>query len=208
MAATPRRDEHREQTRQAVLDAACLRFCERGYAGVSIDEIARTARVSKGAVYYHFADKAALFEALYRDRQQTLHDAVRRAAARRSNAWDRLDAAIGTYVEHVALDPEQVSLLAQAPTALGSDRCRELDAELWIPLLMSSLQAPGRLRRAPGEILARALLGALREAAMTAGTSTDVARARRDAAAVVAALAAGLRARGPRAAGSARPQPD
>jgi TetR/AcrR family transcriptional repressor of mexJK operon len=55
------RGARREQPREAVERAARELFIERGYNGVSVDEIARRARVSKPTIYTHFGDKAGLF---------------------------------------------------------------------------------------------------------------------------------------------------
>ncbi len=49
--------------RQAILDAAKQLFAREGYAGVSMDQIAADAGVSKLTVYSHFGDKEALFTA-------------------------------------------------------------------------------------------------------------------------------------------------
>jgi TetR/AcrR family acrAB operon transcriptional repressor len=53
-----------EQTRNAILDAAEQVFNERGVARTSLEEIARAASVTRGAVYWHFRDKIALCEAM------------------------------------------------------------------------------------------------------------------------------------------------
>jgi hypothetical protein len=55
------RSEHVEATRRAVLASARSLFGGDGYAQTSLDEIAAAARVTKGAVYHHFASKKALF---------------------------------------------------------------------------------------------------------------------------------------------------
>ena len=51
-------------TRAALLDAAERVFRERGVAHASLAEVAAAAGVTRGAVYWHFRDKAALFVAL------------------------------------------------------------------------------------------------------------------------------------------------
>lgn len=43
-------------------------FARYGYAGTSIDRIARAAGVTKGALYYHFRDKEELLFAVVRER--------------------------------------------------------------------------------------------------------------------------------------------
>ena len=52
--------------RAAILDAAKRLFVEQGYEGVSMDQIAAAAGVSKLTVYSHFGDKDTLFAAAAR----------------------------------------------------------------------------------------------------------------------------------------------
>jgi TetR/AcrR family transcriptional regulator, acrAB operon repressor len=54
------------ETRQAILRAALDEFSQRGYSATTLDGIARAAGVTRGAVYWHFASKAALYEELLR----------------------------------------------------------------------------------------------------------------------------------------------
>ena len=53
-----------EETRGKILEAAYRLFSERGYDVSSVAEICTSAGVSKGAFYYHFPSKQALFIAL------------------------------------------------------------------------------------------------------------------------------------------------
>ncbi|MEU8679170.1 TetR/AcrR family transcriptional regulator [Streptomyces sp. NPDC048560] len=47
--------------RRAIMEAATDAFMVKGYAGTSMDDIARLATVSKQTVYKHFTDKEKLF---------------------------------------------------------------------------------------------------------------------------------------------------
>lgn len=53
-----------QQTRQRILDAASLAFCSKGVSSTSLEDVARKALVTRGAVYWHFKDKHALLAAL------------------------------------------------------------------------------------------------------------------------------------------------
>ncbi|GIK95846.1 MAG: TetR family transcriptional regulator [Alphaproteobacteria bacterium] len=53
-----------EQTRCSILDAAEQLFYEQGVARTTLEEIAQTAGVTRGAIYWHFRDKDDLFEAM------------------------------------------------------------------------------------------------------------------------------------------------
>lgn len=51
----------------AILKGAMAEFLEYGYAGTSMDKVAKTAGVSKATVYSHFGDKEGLFSAVIQD---------------------------------------------------------------------------------------------------------------------------------------------
>jgi len=59
-----RTKEEAEKTRCALLEAAETLFLEKGVAHTSLEQIARHAGVTRGAVYWHFANKADLFSAM------------------------------------------------------------------------------------------------------------------------------------------------
>lgn len=56
-----RTKEEAEKTRGAILSAAEHLFLENGVAHTSLEQIARAAGVTRGAVYWHFENKAHLF---------------------------------------------------------------------------------------------------------------------------------------------------
>src|SRR5438034_11830166 len=65
--ARGKRAQARELRRQGVLDVADRLFSERGYHGVSLDELAEAAGVSKPGLYAYFGSKDGLYvEALRR----------------------------------------------------------------------------------------------------------------------------------------------
>ncbi len=51
-------------TREALIDAAEEMFMEHGVARTSLEQIARHAGMTRGAVYWHFKNKADLFHAM------------------------------------------------------------------------------------------------------------------------------------------------
>ena len=59
-----RTKQESEQTRQQILRAARREFVRRGVARTTLGHIAATAGVTRGAIYWHFANKTALFHAM------------------------------------------------------------------------------------------------------------------------------------------------
>jgi len=98
---------HHGALRRALLDAALQLATERGPGGFTLREVARQAGVSHAAPYYHFADKAALIEALAVEQFTALHDALHDARTRtQGTPLEKLRATGVAYVcfaiEHVA----------------------------------------------------------------------------------------------------------
>ncbi|WP_306604107.1 TetR family transcriptional regulator [Azonexus sp.] len=56
--------EEAEQTRKDILNAARIVFHECGVSRSSLEKIAKAAGVTRGAIYWHFKDKAELFFAM------------------------------------------------------------------------------------------------------------------------------------------------
>jgi AcrR family transcriptional regulator len=99
------RSQHAEATRRAVLDAARSLFGRQGYAQTSVDEIADAARVTKGAVYHHFAGKEALFRAVYAEVETEAQAQALQAGDAGMAPIDQIVAMMNAYLD-AALDLE------------------------------------------------------------------------------------------------------
>lgn len=57
-----------EERRRQIMDAALRVFAEKGFTGATNKDIGREASVAPGLIYHYFADKRALFDALFAER--------------------------------------------------------------------------------------------------------------------------------------------
>ena len=80
MAEAGLRERKKRQTRQAISEAARALFLERGFAAVTIAEVARAADVSEQTVFNHFRTKEDLFFSGMQAFESKLVDAVRSRA--------------------------------------------------------------------------------------------------------------------------------
>jgi TetR/AcrR family acrAB operon transcriptional repressor len=64
LSSVRRTKEDSEQTRRRILDAARRVFARQGVTRTTLEQIARAAGVTRGAIYWHFADKTELFYAM------------------------------------------------------------------------------------------------------------------------------------------------
>ena len=74
-----------ERTRESILDAAEKVFYDQGVARTSLEQVARAAKVTRGAVYWHFKDKIELLDAIAKRIFLPHEDVLEKLAASRSN---------------------------------------------------------------------------------------------------------------------------
>ena len=97
--------EQSQKTRRALLDTARVIFTTQGYAATATEEVVRRAGVTRGALYYHFRDKAALFEAVFDEVGQEYMAALRAdIMSVEGDAWRRLMLGIERFLDRL-LDP-------------------------------------------------------------------------------------------------------
>ena len=68
MTETVPRRQQAEERREQILDAAIRIFCEKGFAGTTIRDIAREVGVTEGLLYHYFESKDQLEQACWRER--------------------------------------------------------------------------------------------------------------------------------------------
>ncbi|HVC81363.1 MAG TPA: TetR/AcrR family transcriptional regulator [Chloroflexota bacterium] len=115
-------------TRERILGSAIAVFGERGYQATSMDEIARRSGSSKGGVYFHFANKQAIFEALIGELVSLLEAEVREAIGRHHGALARVDAALTVAIRTFSAHRGLTRLLLVEANGLGHPFDQELRA--------------------------------------------------------------------------------
>lgn len=96
--------QRKEQTRQALLDAAERAFSTHGFHGVSLEAIAEDAGYSKGAVYGRFTGKNDLFLAVVEQRFDRRLATLADWASTGTTLSDRLTAGVLAQSRAVDLD--------------------------------------------------------------------------------------------------------
>jgi AcrR family transcriptional regulator len=169
-------------TRATLLKAARIVFAELGYEAASTEEIVRRAKVTRGALYYHFEDKRALFDAVTNE--------VAREIAERIDAATPMDDPLQALIVgtraflDACLDPAVRRIyLIDAPAVLGWHRWREIDAPHGVRSLREGVTAMLAQQRGDGlavEPTTFLLAGAFNEAALWIAEAKDEKAARRE----------------------------
>lgn len=128
--------------RQQILDVAAELFAERGFHGVTVDDLGAAVGVSGPALYYHFASKEELLGEMLVSVSEYLLDGGRRRIAAAAGPAHALDELLRGHIEfaldRTSLITVHVRELVHA-LDLQSKRVRALQneyAELWIDVLL------------------------------------------------------------------------
>jgi AcrR family transcriptional regulator len=166
-------------TRSALLTVARDHFGTAGYAATGTEAIVAAARVTRGALYFHFKDKRDLFRALVESVAAEIAAAITARATGRP--WEALRAGCAAYLETCAHPPIRQIYLLDAPAVLGWREWREIDGRHNMVLLREGLVAAiGHVAASPDiEALTLLLSGAMNEAALAIADAADPEAARR-----------------------------
>jgi AcrR family transcriptional regulator len=189
------RAEQVAQTRAALVAAGRRLFGERGYANTSVEDLAREARVTTGALYHHFSTKTMLFEAVFEQAHAEIMDVSAQLAEEASDEVDLLVRGFTVFLDAVLKPDLQRILVVDAPAVLGLARFTELDERDAFNVIVLILQAAvdaGRLAIDDPPTMGRLLLSALTRAAILIASSPQPAETRELVGNAMNALLAGL----------------
>jgi AcrR family transcriptional regulator len=166
-----------EATRTALIETARRLFAERGYAAVGTEEIVRSAGVTRGALYHHFAGKRELFQAVYEDVERQLVERIAASAISSSaDPLQALHAGAQAFLDACEDPAVQRIALVDAPSVLGWEAWREIGLRYGFGLVQATVQAAmdaGLIDQQPVEALSHLLLGAIDEGAMLIARADD-----------------------------------
>lgn len=153
-------------TRAALLASARRIFAAKGFAATGTEDVVAAAKVTRGALYFHFADKTALFAAVLEECAEEIAAAILAAASRARTPLAALKAGARAYVS-AAADPARARIyLADGPAALGVADWAGIENRHSLPLLIEGIRnADPGLKPDAAALMARLLSGAMIEAA-------------------------------------------
>jgi TetR/AcrR family transcriptional regulator, acrAB operon repressor len=196
-------------TREQLLDAAERVFRDRGVAGTSLGEVAAAAGVTRGAVYWHFRDKADLLGAMCERARLPAELMADEGCGGTPDPWSVLRAMALAALTHLARDARAQAMFqlvfqtcgsGQELAPLTSTQVRErgtcLDrTRLWMQRSVEAGQLPQDTDTALAAQALHAYVMGLMQAWVQNPSAYDLAAA---APALVESMLAGLRASPPR----------
>lgn len=139
-SATPR-SRAKATRRRAILDAAATLFAERGYNGVSIEDLGTAVGVSGPAVYRHFAGKQAVLASVLVGVSEGLAEGGQHVLNANPDALSALAALIEFHVDFALVNPAIIRVQDRDFTSLDSENQHTVRVlqrgyvELWVGVL-------------------------------------------------------------------------
>ncbi len=195
-ATMPTQAERTESTRAALIAAGRALFAERGFAATSIEELAAASGMTRGALYHHFRDKRALFEAVFEDVERSVMVAVAKANDPAADAWTNLVASCNAFLDVCLERDVQQVVLMDGPSVLGWDTWREIEERYALGATAAALERAmhaGFIAPQPATPLAHLLLAAVNEAGLVIARAADVKAARAEVGGAFETFLSGLR---------------
>jgi AcrR family transcriptional regulator len=163
--------------RDRLIGQARRLFAERGYAEVSVDQIAAAADLTKGAVYYQFKDKTDLFraacEAVMEDISDSVDEAGRKLAVSKQEG---LTTGGPRMFDAYGAREAQRLLFIEGPAVLGFQAWMEMLEPSGMCLVANGLDhwvAAGHLPQDQVPALSHLLFGAFIQGALRIANAAD-----------------------------------
>ncbi len=153
-------------TRERILDAALLTFSHQGYHGTRLDDIVDASETSKGAIYFHFANKERLFLALVDQFADLLERRVLEAIEDQERGMVRVRVALETVLETFGRYRRPAKILLVQAVGLGNifENKRAAVTDRFARLIESYLREAielGDIGPTDAEVVAYAWMGAI-----------------------------------------------
>ena len=166
--------ERSASTQASLIAVAAELFGQHGYAATSTDAILAQAQLRRGALYHHFADKAALFEAVCAMHAEAAMQAIIKATADQDEPFEALLTGSIAWIDYMLEPTVRQILIVDAPTVLGWQRWQLLDDRYSTRLLREGVEAAiaAKAIAYPGsaEFLTVLINGALNGVALRVGS--------------------------------------
>ena len=196
--------EQSKRTQRILLDTARKLFTEKGYARTSTEEIVRQAHVTRGALYYHYQDKVAIFAAVFDEVRADSARFIRRkmTAAEDTGAslWQQTIVGCHAFVESSLTPSMQRIIHTDGPSVLDWPVVQKSGPGLsLLRNILGRLMNEGLIEKMPLEPLAHVLWGTFFEAGVYIAHAENISTAQEETVELLVRILAGLQVRVPEA---------
>ncbi len=190
--------EQSQRTRRVLLDTARRLFAESGYAGTSTEEIVQQANMTRGALYYHYRDKADIFRAVFEEvRMERVQFIMENIQANEGGIWQKFVlTGLAAFIENMQDPVTQRIVFVDGPAVLGLDAVRDNAPGLvFMRNTLTQFMDTGEIEQMPVGPLSAILWAGVFEAGMYIAQADpdDTARTQEEVTEVLLRVFSGLR---------------
>jgi len=109
--ATPRPADRSENTRAAILEAAERLFAQKGFDKTRLEDVAEAVGIRRASIVYYFKDKRVVYDAVLADVFGGFRTALERELEKDGSLSERIEAAVGAWVDYVGRRPTFARIL-------------------------------------------------------------------------------------------------
>jgi AcrR family transcriptional regulator len=148
-----------EERRAFILETAARLFASKGYAGTTIDDLARELGVTKAVVYYYWGSKEELLEEIQDRALLLLRERLDRLNEEENPYGTRLEATVAAYIDAVLDNRFFISVLLR--DFASSEKTRQKRRAFMRECLeaIQAEMATGNVRKFDPQVLTLALVG-------------------------------------------------
>ena len=196
--------EQFQKTQRILLKTARKLFTQNGYAGTSTEEIVHQAKVTRGALYYHYRDKADIFAAVFEevraDSMQFVRGKMKAAEEDGADLWQQVIVVCHAFIESALTPSMQRIVHTDGPSVLDWPVVQKSGPGLTLlRKVLGQLMDEDIIERMPVDPLAYVLWRTFFEAGVYIAHADDVTAAREETTKLLIRILAGLRVRAPAA---------
>ncbi len=141
--ARTRRGQAKAARRAELLEAAARLMADRGFAGVTLEDIGGAVGVSGPAMYRHFSSKIDLLDQMLVDISQRLHDGGAEVVGRAESPEQTLRDLIGFHIDVLVTKPDLIAVQDRDLSSMTPDANHQVRllqrryVEQWVDVLLA-----------------------------------------------------------------------
>jgi AcrR family transcriptional regulator len=146
------REQKKQKTRAAIMEAALRLFGDRGYENTSISSLAKAAGIGKGTIYSYFTSKSEILLAFCEEELACLHQELRHSIPAETPLAEKLLLIFMYEFRYVTRSKGFGRTLMREmifPKELTTEKSREIEEQFiqFFILMFTEAQERGQLRR-------------------------------------------------------------
>jgi AcrR family transcriptional regulator len=153
-------------SRDQILNSAAQVFCQKGYHGASMADIAQAVGLQKATLYHHFKGKQEILSELLDNALNLVTGNMELTASSNSSPEEKLHLAMRTYLQTLCEQPNLSSVLIMEYRSLDKElynrhiRNRDRFEKMWRDIIQEGVDA-GKFQCQSVPMTVRALLGVM-----------------------------------------------